>query len=101
MHYRPCDQLSADLLEAQESWRCTLSAPVAERLIELVAGKYPTDDFEQLLEQALDREFVFVEDERHAYKQALGHFFNRRAQDARTKKREMLAIPFAPQGPDA
>jgi hypothetical protein len=101
MHYRPCDQLGADLLEAQEFWHCTLSVPVAERLIEFVSGKYPTDDFEILLEQALDREFVLIEDERHAYKKVLGHFFTRRAQAARTRRKEMLAIPFAPQGPDA
>jgi hypothetical protein len=101
MQYRSCDQLGTDLIEAQAEWRCTLRLDTAERLIEHVAHEYPTGDFEQLLEEALDREFVLVEDERHAYKQALGHFFSRRAQDARTRRKEMLAIPFAPQGPDA
>ena len=98
MRYQPCDELAADLAVAQRDWGCTLQFPVAERLIEQVTERYPSRvSFETLLERALDLEFVLDENERHAYKQALGSFFNRRAQAARRRTKEMNAIPFAPR----
>lgn len=101
MQYQPCDELSQDLVAAQIEWQCPLSPVVAEQLIEYVSERYPSNHFEQLLEMALDVAFVTETVERHAYKKALGLFFNRRAQNARTlnkeRVKEMNAIPFIPR----
>lgn len=98
MRYQPCDELGADLVAAQREWGCCLHPATAQRLIEYVSEHYPAkDDFETLLERALDLELIDDEIERHAYKYALGIFFNRRAQASRKRAEEMDAIPFAPR----
>lgn len=97
MRYQSCDELSANLLVAEEYFKQKLQLSVAEDLIERVCKVYPNDrDFEELLNDACDKECVY-DDERHAYKYALGLFFNRRAQVRKRAIREMDSIPFSPR----
>jgi hypothetical protein len=97
MNTRPCDELGVDLALASLQWACKLNPSVAEPVIEYVCGHYPTDDFEGLLERALDLQLVDDDAERHAYKMAFGHFFYRRAREARQHALARDEIPFAPR----
>jgi hypothetical protein len=92
---RESDQLGTRLFEAGRQWGCELAVDVhlAERLIGNVEARTGRGTFEQRLEFALDLEGVADENQRHAYKMALGHLFSDRAQH----KREQLNIPFAPR----
>ena len=95
MRYKACDELSSNLLDAENAHQVCLDLATAERLIEYVCERYGQSDlfFEVLLDDALDSENL--EDVlRQAYKMALGHFFNTRAQ---FKRREMNAVPFSPR----
>ncbi len=95
MLYKACDELSSNLYDAENAYQVCLDLATAERLIEYVCERYGTSNlfFEVLLDDALDSKNL--EDVlRHAYKIALGHFFNTRAQ---FKLREMNAVPFAPR----
>lgn len=97
MRYQPCDELASDLYTAGMQWGVSLDYATAERLIEYVNGKYPAPDFEGLLERALDLEFVLEDAQRHAYKCALGLFYNRRAKYAREQRKARDDIPFSPR----
>lgn len=97
MQYRSCDELGANLFAAEEVFCLKLNLELAEDLITRVCKAYPSDkNFEELLVDACDKECV-EGDERHAYKYALGLFFNRRAQARLEAKRQMNAVPFAPR----
>jgi hypothetical protein len=95
MRYKPCDELAANLCEAENAHHICLDLETAERLIEYVCERYGQSDlfFEVLLDDALDSENL-EEVLRSAYKMTLGRFFNTRAQ---FKRKEMNAIPFAPR----
>lgn len=98
MRYRPCDELGSDLSIAQTQWGVNLDYVLCERLIEYVTEHYRSGtDFESLLETSLTIEMVADETERHAYKCALGLFFNRRAQHARQQTKARDEVPFAPR----
>lgn len=87
------DQLGLHLFEAGRDWACELNPRIAACLLEDVEGGLTPENIDQKLEEALDLEEVFDEDERKAYTQALRKIFFERLR--RTK--EMLSIPFAPR----
>jgi len=93
MTIKPSDRLGYWLFEAGRQWGCELSPRVATCLMEDIEQGLGGDTLEQRMEFALDLEEVFDESERHAYKMALGHLMDERAQ----AKREALSIPFAPR----
>ncbi len=98
MHNKPCDQLGTDLLAAQTEWQCSLDPAIAESVIGYINRNYNgRHEFEELLEMGLNLECITDDDERHAYKKALGLFYSRRRQYAREQAKERDAIPFAPR----
>ncbi len=97
MRYQPCDELAANLLAAEETFRLKLNFELAEDLITRVCNAYPSErDFEELLIDACNKECV-EGDEQHAYKYALGLFFNCRAQVRIKEKRAINSVEFAPR----
>lgn len=92
MTIKDCDQLGAYLFEAGRQWGCNLDPKVARCLMEDIDSSR-LDNFERKLEWALDFEEVFDENQRHAYKSALGHVYAERRQ----AKQKALKIPFVPR----
>ena len=90
MRSKPCDELGANILAAQERWRCKLDYETVQWLLEEVAKRYDpqTEDFETTLENALRASDIELSVEWEAYKMVLGLFFGARAE---YKKRQGLS----------
>ncbi len=74
----------------------TLDLQTIESLVEVIAKHYPRDEFEELLEYALDQhernvDFFQNPRQRECYKKCLGKIFWRRSEEARRIQREFLA----------
>jgi len=85
---KPCDELAANIIAAQERWRCKLDYETVQALIEEVAKRYDprTEDFETTLENALRFKDIEESVEWEAYKMTLGSFFGARATYERRKR---------------
>jgi len=88
MKSKPCDELAANIMEAQQRWHCKLDFDTVVWLIDEVAKRRDpkTEDFETTLENALRARDLEESVEWHAYKMALGSFFGSRAAYQRKKR---------------
>lgn len=98
MRYHECDQLASDIIDAEAEMFSEhqvlvhLSIQTLERLVEDASLKYRGDDFESVLETALDTEEPFQNAmQRTGYKKALGKVFGRRGQLAKQRQKEIEA----------
>ena len=54
MSHKPCDELGANLWEAQSQWGSVLSPKVAAELLDAVSERYGTGAFGDILHAARD-----------------------------------------------
>lgn len=87
MKFKPCDELGANIIEAQIRWKCTLDYPTVVWLIEEIERRYDPqlEDFDTTLENALRARDLEENVEWHAYKMAVGQFFGNRARYKRAE----------------
>ena len=88
MKAKPCDELGANIIAAQERWGCKLDFETVVWLIEEVEKRYDpqTEDFETTLENALRARDIEESIEWEAYKMTLGSFFGNRASHQRRRR---------------
>ena len=96
MKFRENDEFGADLFQSGFEHGLTLDPLLACDLMEEFGQSFRGKDYKDIRDAALDK-FLLAGDERAAYKVFLDRFYQRRAREAKKKKREPFAIPFAPR----